>query len=98
MWGAVELSDIHDIVLILQYRGFVVVDVQIVGGREDGHNGRKLCCSSLAVHAISRYKRRDIRDLPSVLGFVGSYYRQEIVPFKELTRCIIAEIISQGTR
>jgi len=94
MWGAIELSDVHNVILILQHRGFVVIDVQIIWSREDGHDGRKLCCSSLAVHAIARYKPKATKDLPSILRFVCSYYRQEIISFKELTGSVIAEIVS----
>jgi len=37
-------------------------------------------------------------DLPSILSFVCSYYRQEIIPFKELTRRVIAVIVNRGMR
>jgi len=53
MWRAVKLSDIHDIILVLQNCGFVVVDVQIIRSRENSHDGRKLGSSSLTVHAIT---------------------------------------------
>jgi len=34
--------------------------------------------------------------LPSILSFVRSYNRQQIIPFKELTRRIIAGMLVQG--
>ena len=34
--GAVELADVHDVVLVLEYGRLVVVHVQVVRGGEDG--------------------------------------------------------------
>ena len=36
MWTAVELSDIHDVILVFEHGSLVVVHVQIIGSREDG--------------------------------------------------------------
>lgn len=53
MRGAVELPDIHDVAFVLEDGSFVVVDIKIVGGGEDGHNGWKPSCFRLSIHAIS---------------------------------------------
>ena len=53
MWRAVELSDIHDVILIFQNRGFVVVYVEIVRCAKDGHDTWEACCPGLSVHAIA---------------------------------------------
>lgn len=37
MRRAVELSDIHHIGFILQYRGLIVVNIKVVGCGEDSH-------------------------------------------------------------
>ena len=68
MWSAVELSDVHYIVLVLQNGGFVVVDIEVIGGGKDGHNTWETCRSSLAVHSIS-----------GILSFMGSDDGEEIV-------------------
>ena len=39
MWHAVELLDVHDIALIFENGCFVIVYVEVVGGRKDGHDG-----------------------------------------------------------
>jgi hypothetical protein len=57
MWCAVKLSDIHDIILVLQNCSFVVVDVQVIRSRENSHNSRKLRRSSLTIHAITSCQR-----------------------------------------
>ena len=54
-----ELPDVHNIVFIFQDRSLVVVYIQIVRCAKDGHDTRKTCGPSLAVHAIT-----------SVLSFV----------------------------
>jgi hypothetical protein len=56
-----ELSNVHNIVLILQNGGFVVVYIQVVRRAENGHNTREAGSPSLSVHAVS-----------GVLRFVGS--------------------------
>lgn len=53
MRGTVELPDIHDVTFVLKDGSFVVVDIKIVGGGEDGHNGWKPSCFRLSIHAIS---------------------------------------------
>lgn len=53
MGRAIELTDIHNIVLVLQNGGFVVVDIEVVRGTENCHNTRKTSCSGFAIHSIS---------------------------------------------
>ena len=55
------LSDVHHVVLVLEHRCLVVVDVQVVGGREDGYEGWETSGLTLPVHSIS-----------GVLGLVSS--------------------------
>lgn len=59
MRRAVELSDIHNIVLVFQDSGLVVVDVEIVGRAEDGHDAWEACGAGFSVHAV-----------PGILSFV----------------------------
>lgn len=68
MGSAVELSDIHDIVLVLQDGGFIVVDIEVIGGGKDCHNTWETCSSSFAVHSI-----------PGILSFMGPDDGEEIV-------------------
>jgi hypothetical protein len=76
------LSDVHDVVLILQNSSLIVIHIQVVGGAEYGHNTRESCSPSFAVHTIS-----------GILGFVGTNNRQEIVLLKERARCRVREKI-----
>lgn len=48
-----ELTNVHDIVLILENGSLVVVDIEVVGCTEDGHDTRESSCPGLAVHAVS---------------------------------------------
>lgn len=53
MWRAVELSYIHCIVLVLQHRRLVVIDIKVVGSREYGYESRKAGILGFLVHAKS---------------------------------------------
>jgi SepF-like predicted cell division protein (DUF552 family) len=50
---AVELADVHDVVLVLEHGGLVVVNVEVVGRREDRHDGGETGRLRLAVHAVT---------------------------------------------
>jgi hypothetical protein len=80
MRSAVELSNVHNIVFVLEDSCFVVVNVEIVGCTEDCHHAREACCSRLAIHAI-----------PGVLRFVSTNNGQKVVLFEEGTCCRIRE-------
>lgn len=67
-----ELPDVHDVVLVLQNSGLVVVDVEIVGRAEDGHDAGKAGRARLPIHAIA-----------GVLGFVCTDDREQIVLLEE---------------
>lgn len=72
MRGAVELSNVHDVVLVLQYCSLVVVHIQVIGCTEDGHDTGEAGCSRLAVHAVS-----------SILSLMGTNDGKKAVPFEE---------------
>lgn len=80
MRGAVELSDVHDIVFVLENGGLVVVDIEVVGCREDGHDTGESSCSGLSIHSVT-----------SILGFVSSDDRQEVVFLEEIASSRIGE-------
>ena len=71
MLCAIELPDIHNIVLVLQYSRFVVVDVKVVRSAEYRHNTREACCSSLPIHTIT-----------GILSFVGANDGQKVILFE----------------
>jgi hypothetical protein len=75
-----KLSDIHDVVLVLQNCGLVVVNVKIIGRAEYGHDARESRRPGLAIHPIT-----------SVLGFVGAYDRQKVVLLEECACSRIGE-------
>ena len=52
MRGAIELSDVHDIALVLQDGCFVVVYVEVVRGGEQGHHRREAGRPRLAIHTV----------------------------------------------
>jgi hypothetical protein len=70
---AVELANVHHVVLVLEDGGLVVVHVQVVGRREDGDEGGKGGLRALLVHAVA-----------GVLGLVGADDREQLVVLQEL--------------
>ena len=50
---AIELPDIHHVALVLEDRCLVVVHVEVVGRREDGHDGGETRGFGFAVHSVS---------------------------------------------
>lgn len=80
MRSAVELSNIHDIVLVLQNGGLVVVDVEIVGSRENGHNTGETRGSRLAIHTVA-----------GILGLMGANNREKVVLFQKGTSGRVGE-------
>ena len=61
MRRAVELSDVHNIVLIFKDGRLVIIDIQVVRSGEDGHDTWESGGASLAIHSIS-----------SILSFVST--------------------------
>ena len=59
MWGAIELSDVHDIALVLENSGFVVIYVEVIGGGEDSHNRWEAGALRFTVHSVSMIKLND---------------------------------------
>lgn len=59
MRTTVELSNVHDVVFIFEDSGFVVVNIEVVWCREDGHDGRESCSLGLSVHTISTLSERN---------------------------------------
>lgn len=80
MRRAVKLPNIHDVVFVLQYSSLIVVHVEVVGSREDGHDTGETGCPRLAVHTV-----------PCVLGLMGSDDGEEVVFLEEVTRRRIRE-------
>ena len=54
MWGAIELSDVHDVALVFENGGFVIINIEVIRGGEDGHNRREASGLRFTVHPISR--------------------------------------------
>jgi hypothetical protein len=69
-----ELTNVHDIVLVLENSSLVVVDVQVVGCTEDGHDAREPSSPGLAVHAVT-----------SVLSFVCTDDGKQVILLQEST-------------
>ena len=67
-----ELSNVHDIIFVLQNSSLVVVHVQVVWRAEDCHDTGKASRPCLPVHSV-----------PSILGFVCANDGQQIVLFEE---------------
>lgn len=67
-----ELSNVHNIVLVLQDCSLVVVHIQIVGRAEDCHDTGESSSPGLPVHTVTR-----------ILCFVSSNDREQIVLLEE---------------
>lgn len=76
MRAAVELSDVHNIRLILEHRRLVVIDIKVVWRAEYGHHRWKTGRFRLSVHAISGIYRLNAIEkaskagIPSVLSLM----------------------------
>ena len=75
-----ELTNVHDIVLVLQDSSLVVVNIKVVGRREDGHDRWESGRACLSVHSVTR-----------VLSLVCANDRKQVVLFEEGTRSRVAE-------
>lgn len=53
MGGAIELSDVHNIVLIFENSGLVVVDIEVIWCTKDGHDAGETSCPSLPIHSVT---------------------------------------------
>lgn len=95
MRGAIELANIHDVALILQNSGFVVVHVKVIRGREDGHDRREASRLSLAIHAIAAgnisgtLAVTGASNTPCILGLVRADDRQKIIALQKLARGLV---------
>lgn len=69
---AVELPNVHDVVLILEDCRFVIVNIKVVWGAEDGHHAGKTRCPRLPIHSVT-----------CILSFMGSDDREKIVFLKK---------------
>lgn len=58
MRSAIELPDVEDIALIFEDSCLIVVTVQVVRAREEGHDGGETCRSRLSVHPIAKTTER----------------------------------------
>ena len=86
MRSAVELSDVHNIVLVLEHCGLVVVNIEVIRRAEDGHYARESSGSCLAVHAVS-----------GILSFVCSDDREEIILFEEVASGGVGEEVGASS-
>lgn len=67
-----ELSNVHNIVLVLEHCSLVVVYIQIVGCTENRHDTGETSCPCLPVHSVA-----------SILGLVCTDNGQKVVLFEE---------------
>ena len=58
MGSAIELPDIKHITLVLEDSCLVVVTVEVMRAREEGHDGWKTCRPRLPVHPIAKITAR----------------------------------------
>ena len=65
---AVELANVHHVVFVFQYGGFVVVDIEVIRGTEDGHDAGKAGSACFPIHSVA-----------SILSFVSANDREKIV-------------------
>ena len=56
MWHAVELPDAEHVRLVLDHRRLVVIYVEVVRRREEGHDARGSRLAALAVHPVPMHQ------------------------------------------
>lgn len=80
MGSAIELSNVKDVTLVLEDGCLVVVTIEVVRARKEGHDGWETCRPRLSVHPIAiimtRVNIHEVvnhgRTIPGVLSFVCS--------------------------
>ena len=82
MRGAIELSNVHHVVLILEDRSLVVVHIKIVGRTKYRHDAREASRSGLAIHSI-----------PSILCFMCPNDGEDVVLFEKIASRWVGEEI-----
>ncbi len=82
MRRAVELPDVHNIVFIFQYGRLVVINVEVVRRREDGHDTWEPSRPSLTVHPVA-----------SILCLMRPDNGEQVVLLQEITGSRIREEI-----
>lgn len=75
--GPIVLPDRHGLVRIFQHSAAISVDVEVVGSRENGDDGRELLVRLFAMHGV-----------PSVLCLVPSDDREQAVPLQKFARSL----------
>lgn len=73
MWRAVKLPDVHDVAFVFEHRRFVVVNIEVVWSREDGHHGGETCGLRFPIHTVSAIKR-GVREKEGNLGIVPTLH------------------------
>ena len=53
MRGAIELTNIHNVILVLENGSFVVINVEIIGSGKDCHDRRESSRFCFTVHSVS---------------------------------------------
>ena len=80
MGSAIELPNVKYVTLILEDGCLVVVTIEVVRAREEGHDGWEACRPRLSVHPIAKMVRVSTcwkvanrgYTVPSILSFVRS--------------------------
>lgn len=86
MGCAVKLPNIHDVVLILENRSLVVVNIEIIRRAENGHHAWKTRGSSFPIHSIA-----------CILSFMRPDDGQQIILFQKCTCGRIGEKVWAAT-
>lgn len=86
MRGAVELTNVHDVGLVLENGSLVRVNVKVVGSGEDGHDRGEASSLGLLVHAVT-----------CVLSLVRTDNREKIVTLEELAGSVVGEEVATAT-
>ena len=83
---AVELPDVHDVVLVFEDGGLVIVNVEVVRRTEDGHDTGETSGPCFPIHSVS-----------SILCLVRTNDREQVVLFEEGTCGGVREEVRAAT-
>jgi len=83
---AVELPNIHHIILVFEYSGLVIVHIQIIGSAKNRYQRRKAGCLTFPIHSIPDGTRKREKKEKAMINTPAKNEHQLLIPSREKER------------